>query len=53
MKNKFNILVSIIGSREKDWQTKLKEIEDFKIREIALFLEKSSPLKLSTQLKNN
>lgn len=38
MKN-FNILVSITGREEKEWQDKLKEIEDFKIRKIALFLE--------------
>lgn len=39
MKNKFNILVSITGSLQKDWQDKLQEITDFKIQEIALFLE--------------
>src|SRR3989344_4937391 len=37
MKNK--ILVSITGRIEKDWENKLKEINDFKIQEIALFLE--------------
>lgn len=36
---KRKILVSITGSREKDWQEKLKEIEKSKIKEIALFLE--------------
>src|SRR3989344_5970368 len=34
-----NILVSITGSQEKNWQDKLQEITDFKIQEIALFLE--------------
>jgi hypothetical protein len=33
------ILVSITGRREKNWQTKLKEINDLKITEIGLFLE--------------
>lgn len=33
------ILVSITGSKERDWKSKLKEIEHFKIREVALFLE--------------
>lgn len=39
MDQKFNILVSITGHEEKDWQSKLKEIKDFNIQEIALFLE--------------
>ncbi len=39
MENKPNILVSITGREEKDWQEKLKEIEKLKIKEIALFLE--------------
>lgn len=33
------ILVSLTGSTDKDWQSKLREIERFKIKEIALFLE--------------
>ena len=33
------ILVSITGSTDKDWQNKLKEIEQYKIKKIALFLE--------------
>ena len=33
------IFVSITGSTDKDWQSKLKEIEYLKIKEIALFLE--------------
>src|SRR3989338_11084474 len=34
-----NILVSITGSTEKEWQDKLKEINNLKIKEVALFLE--------------
>lgn len=33
------ILVGITGYREKDWKDKLEEIEKFKIKEAALFLE--------------
>jgi hypothetical protein len=33
------ILVSITGHTEKEWQDKLQEINNFKIKEIALFLE--------------
>jgi len=33
------ILVSITGRKEKDWKDKLQEIEEHKIRKIALFLE--------------
>ena len=34
-----NILVSITGSTEKQWQDKLKEVKKFNLQEIALFLE--------------
>lgn len=33
------ILISITGGREKHWKSKLAEIEKYKIKEIALFLE--------------
>jgi len=33
------ILVSITGKKEKDWKSKLREIEKHKIKKIALFLE--------------
>jgi len=36
---KKNILVSITGREEKEWQDKLKEIEESGIKEVALFLE--------------
>lgn len=36
---KSDILVSITGSTKQEWQNKLKEIEGFQIREVALFLE--------------
>ena len=39
MDQKFNVLLSITGCEEKDWQDKLKEIEVLKIKEVALFLE--------------
>lgn len=39
MTKRFNILVSIAGRNEQDWQEKLKEIEYLKITEVALFLE--------------
>ena len=34
-----HILVSITGRTKKEWQDKLREINDLKIPEIALFLE--------------
>jgi hypothetical protein len=34
-----NILVSITGKEESDWQKKLEEIKSLKIKEFALFLE--------------
>jgi len=34
-----SILISLTGSKERDWQSKLKEIEQLKIKRIALFLE--------------
>jgi len=37
------LLVSITGRTKKDWQNKLAEINKFKIREIALFMEVFSP----------
>lgn len=45
MKNNFqgNILVSITGREEKEWQEKLQEIEYLNISEIALFLEMYEP----------
>jgi len=39
MKHHFNILVSITGKTEKEWEDKLQEIESLGIQEIALFLE--------------
>ena len=36
---KNNILVSITGSTDKEWQSKLAEIEKYKITEVALFVE--------------
>ncbi len=39
MKLDKRILVSITGRTQKDWESKLKEIEDHKIKTIALFLE--------------
>ncbi|MEK7664848.1 MAG: hypothetical protein AAB361_01760 [Patescibacteria group bacterium] len=33
------ILVSITGSKEQEWQDKLKEINKLKLKEVALFLE--------------
>ena len=33
------ILVSITGRKEKEWRSKLKEIEKLNIKECALFLE--------------
>jgi len=41
MKKSFSqkLYVSITGTTDKDWQSKLKEIEHFKINKIALFLE--------------
>jgi len=41
MKNNFSerLLVSITGKKDIDWQSKLKEIEKFKLTEVALFLE--------------
>ena len=36
---KTNILVSITGDTQKEWQDKLKKNNDLKIQEIALFLE--------------
>jgi hypothetical protein len=36
---KKRILVSITGSTERDWESKLREIESHKIKRIALFLE--------------
>ncbi len=38
-----HILVGITGRTERDWKSKLKEIEKFKIREVALFLEMFLP----------
>lgn len=35
----YQILIGITGRTECDWKRKLKEIEKFKIREVALFLE--------------
>ncbi len=34
-----NILLSITGETRKDWRDKLKEINDLKVKEVALFLE--------------
>ncbi len=39
MKKRFNVLVSITGRTEQEWQDKLREIEALKITEVALFLE--------------
>lgn len=40
MKNlKKRVLVSVTGNKEKDWKSKLDEIEKYRIRKIALFLE--------------
>jgi hypothetical protein len=36
---KKRILISITGSTESDWRTKLRDIEKYKIKRIALFLE--------------
>ena len=37
------LIVSITGRTKKGWQSKLKEINQYKIKEISLFLEALSP----------
>ena len=37
------LIVSITGRKKKDWQNKLKEINQYQIKEIGLFLEIFSP----------
>lgn len=37
------LIVSITGRKQRDWQKKLKEINQYKIKEIGLFLEMFNP----------
>ncbi len=59
MSRDFNnrIFVSITGSNDEDWQNKLQEIEQYKIKKIALFLEifskKSQRQKICQALLNS